>query len=82
MKKFVWFGYNSSYPNMTQVFYVVWKTLRFVIFRYKNLRRVPNPIMIDNDLIFQLKTTIFSVRGNRALCESVPVLARLIRALG
>jgi hypothetical protein len=82
LSDFFWLGIVHR-QEKTQFFFVVfWETFRYFIYRYKSHRKIPNEIMLKNDIFFSIKSSLMHSAGYRALIESDPALARWLQALG
>jgi hypothetical protein len=81
-KSFFWTGYVDRQENLQHLYLIFWESARFSIYRYKKRRSIPNPLMVKNDIFFNLKTSIYSKPGYRTYIDSCPALARWLPALG
>jgi hypothetical protein len=82
----VWFGIRTDNATGTKTFNnttsFFWDAFRYVIYKYKLSRKIPNYVAVDKELCFLINTTIFSNLGIRASIVADPALARLVQALG
>jgi exonuclease III len=82
LKEFCWFGSAIGHELLQPIFLLFWDCVRFVIYKYKLVRHLPNYNSFKNDLIFNCKTTFYSRLPYKILIDSTPVLASLAQALG
>jgi hypothetical protein len=83
-KEFYW---NGAHPDpelrhCKDYLLLIWDLVRYIIYQYKQKRVVPNHIMILNDLIFCIRTTLMVKRQFRHMVANVNSLADLAQALG
>jgi hypothetical protein len=85
-REFYWFGSKTddvsgtrTHNNIVSIF---WDVLRFVIYKYKLHKTVPNFQAVNRETCFIIKTSLPFIIGATGARAPDPALARLIQALG
>jgi hypothetical protein len=82
LKQLIWNGEyeNNDEINFPLVFF--WESVRYIIYRYKIRKRVPNYLMVSNEALFIVKNTIYNKEHYKMIIDRNQVLARWLPALG
>jgi hypothetical protein len=81
-KKFFWTGLVEGQENKQLLYLMFWEYYRYAIYRYKVRRKIPNVLIVKNDIFFNLRTTIYRRTEIRTMINNSPELARWLPALG
>jgi hypothetical protein len=81
-KKLVWSGELDDAANYQFILLFFWESFRFTLYRYKLRKRIPNHIMVANEVFFCIKTNLWNKPQLRQKIISCHVLANWPRALG
>jgi hypothetical protein len=83
-KYFFWYGLlpDPEQNHLQQTISLCMDNLRFIIYRYKKRRIVPNYITVEKDFIFGLKTTIMTSQSFKSIVASENIFTIIYRALG
>jgi hypothetical protein len=81
-KMFYWYGICTDNGSHQSINLLIWDIFRFVLFRYKKKRVVPNFHTVEKDLLFFLRTFLLVNSVNKHTFENNEFYARLNQALG
>jgi hypothetical protein len=80
--EFFWNGYLDGKDDIQFLLNFFWETFRYVVYRYKLRRKIPNVVMIKNEIFFIIKTTLYCKDSYIRTMENDPTLARWVQAIG
>jgi hypothetical protein len=81
-REFFWTGILDGHEKLMEVFVVFWDVFRYLLFKFRLRRKIPNIDMLRKELVFALRTSAFKNRQFSALANSEVNLAQLQRAIG
>jgi hypothetical protein len=56
-REFYWYGINVGHADHQSINLLIFDTLRFVLYRCKKRKHLPNFVQVDREVVFLLKTT-------------------------
>jgi hypothetical protein len=81
-KEFVWNGILPANERISLPVLFFWESFRFLIYRYKVRRRLPNFVMIKNELMFIINTSLYNQPNLKLIIQNNEALANWVQALG
>jgi hypothetical protein len=81
-REFFWYGIADNTEGNQSINLLFWDTLRYVLYRFKKRRTVPNYGMAERELVFLLKTTIHTNGYFKEILMSDIFYAQILQALG
>jgi hypothetical protein len=83
-KNFIWNGIieGNGNENCQFLLFFFWEAYRFLLYRYKLKKHIPNPVSIKNELFFIVKTTIMRIPQFQTKITGTELFARWLPALG
>jgi len=81
-KSFYWYGTYDDNPLWSSSILLVFDCFRYILWKYKHMRKIPNWVMIERQLKFILRN-IFTLNIRiRSRAESANLLANILPAMG